>query len=180
MIEDKTLVLKSQQGDHSAFGQLVMRYSKRCFGLAIRICKQRELAEDIVQESMILAFEHIRQFKNEAKYSTWLYRIVYNQSIKALRGQKFWEDIDTQSNDPAYDSADTEWVDANENALKLALDKLKDNERLVVDLFYYQEQSIESISSITSLSISNVKVLLFRTRKKLADMISNELNLQQK
>jgi RNA polymerase sigma-70 factor (ECF subfamily) len=83
--EDEGLVLLAQQGDNSAFAQLVERHYNTCLKLATSILRDREDAEDEVQNACWKAYEHIGQFQRDAKFSTWLTRIVVNQCLMRLR-----------------------------------------------------------------------------------------------
>jgi RNA polymerase sigma-70 factor, ECF subfamily len=83
--EDEGLVLLAQQGDNAAFAQLVERHYSACLKLATSILRDREDAEDEVQNACWKAYEHIGQFQRDAKFSTWLTRIVVNQCLMRLR-----------------------------------------------------------------------------------------------
>jgi RNA polymerase sigma-70 factor (ECF subfamily) len=83
--EDEGLVILAQQGDNAAFAQLVERHYNACLKLATSILRDREDAEDEVQNACWKAYEHIGQFQRDAKFSTWLTRIVVNQCLMRLR-----------------------------------------------------------------------------------------------
>ncbi|MDZ7636941.1 MAG: sigma-70 family RNA polymerase sigma factor [Bryobacterales bacterium] len=84
-LEDSTLVDLAQEGNDNAFAELVKRYQGACFKQALSILRDRSDAEDEVQNAMWKAFQHIGQFNKEAKFSTWLTRIVVNQCLMRLR-----------------------------------------------------------------------------------------------
>ena len=86
--DDDALVVLAQQGDNGAFAQLVDRYYNGCVKLATSILRDRQDAEDEVQNACWKAFEHISQFQRDAKFSTWLTRIVVNQCLMRLRQQR--------------------------------------------------------------------------------------------
>jgi RNA polymerase sigma-70 factor, ECF subfamily len=83
--EDTPLVVASQAGDGAAFEQLVSRYDRKLFRLAYHMVRNTEDAQDVVQETFIKVFKHIGRFQAQSKFSTWLYRIVVNQSLMELR-----------------------------------------------------------------------------------------------
>lgn len=85
MATDDELVLRAQEGDGEAFSELVRRHRSACTKLAYSILRDRQDAEDEVQNAMWKAFEHIRQFQRDAKLTTWLTRIVVNQCLMRLR-----------------------------------------------------------------------------------------------
>lgn len=87
-LPDEQLVVASQQGDHAAFAELIRRHQSSCFKLALSILRDRSDAEDEVQNALWKAFEHIGQFQQDAKFSTWLTRIVVNQCLMRIRQNK--------------------------------------------------------------------------------------------
>ncbi|MCX6593947.1 MAG: sigma-70 family RNA polymerase sigma factor [Acidobacteria bacterium] len=87
-IADEELVAQAQQGDNTAFAELVRRHQTSCFKLALSILRDRSDAEDEVQNALWKAYEHISQFNQESKFSTWLTRIVVNQCLMRLRKMK--------------------------------------------------------------------------------------------
>src|SRR5579875_2009519 len=82
---DDNLVEKCRQGDQQAFGELVKRYRSPAFKVAFSIIRDQQDAEDEVQNAFWKAYQHIGQFNREAKFSTWLTRIVVNQCLMHLR-----------------------------------------------------------------------------------------------
>lgn len=159
-----------KNGNIQAFGYLVERYSKLSFSVAYNVVKNYDDANDIVQESMILAFENIQKFNMDSKFSTWLYRIVFNHALRFSKKKKFFGEIED-----VRDSEETEDVlDFQEHhfeKLANAMSSLKENERFVLELYYYHNQSVKEIATVCSISESNVKILLFRSRKKLSEFM---------
>lgn len=87
-IADEQLVAQAQGGDHTAFAELLERHRNNCMKLALSILRDRQDAEDEVQNASWKAFEHLGQFHGDAKFSTWLTRIVVNQCLMRLRQQR--------------------------------------------------------------------------------------------
>lgn len=85
---DDALVKLAQEGDDAAFAELVRRHQSACSKLAFSILRVKQDAEDEVQNAIWKAFRHIRQFQSDAKFSTWLTRIVVNQCLMQLRKAK--------------------------------------------------------------------------------------------
>jgi RNA polymerase sigma-70 factor (ECF subfamily) len=83
--EDEELVLRAQDNDDAAFGELMRRTSASSFRLAVSILRDRQEAEDEVQNSYLKAWRHVGQFQRESKFSTWISRIVVNQCLMRLR-----------------------------------------------------------------------------------------------
>src|SRR3989442_134379 len=86
--DDLNLVHASKNGDVAAFEQLVKRYDRKLFRIAQHITHNWEDAEDAVQEAFLKAFQHLGEFREDSKFSTWLIRITLNQSLMKLRKQR--------------------------------------------------------------------------------------------
>lgn len=170
---DKYYINRIQSGDTECFACLLDRYSRQVFSLIVKIVGNREDAEELAQDTFMKVFKNLSSFKGDSSFSTWIYRIAYNTAISETRKKKqeFLSIDDTMMNNVCEENvAATMESDSSEirlNKLNAALEKLLPDERAIVMLFYRNEKSIEEIAEITALSISNVKVKLFRIRKKL-------------
>ncbi len=150
-----------------AFDQLVRKYQSpvRRFFLNLT-CGDRELSDDLAQETFLKAYTHIASFKNLSSFSTWLYRIAYNEFYDYLRSRKETDDLDTAQVDFRY-SVQQEDI-GQKMDLYRALATLKDIERTCITLFYMEDQSIEKISGITGCPTGTVKSHLSRAKDKMA------------
>ena len=150
-----------------AFDQLVRKYQSpvRRFFLNLT-CGDRELSDDLAQETFLKAYTHIASFKNLSSFSTWLYRIAYNEFYDYLRSRKETDDLDTAQVDFRY-SVQQEDI-GKKMDLYRALATLKDIERTCITLFYMEDQSIEKISGITGCPTGTVKSHLSRAKDKMA------------
>src|SRR6476620_12235648 len=86
--DDLALVHASRSGDVAAFEELVKRYDRKLLRIAQHLTHNREDAQDVVQESFLKAFQHLGEFREDSKFSTWLIRITLNQSLMKLRKQQ--------------------------------------------------------------------------------------------
>jgi RNA polymerase sigma factor (sigma-70 family) len=172
-IGDKTYIEQVLAGNGNAYSHIVDRHKDKAFNLAYRICGNFEEAEEILQDSFLKAFRSLRSFKMKSSFSTWLYRIVYNTSISHVRTRKtkvlsledFPADIiDFADNDTSSEEAEKEYRNA---LINFALQKITEEERALITLFYYDEMSPEEIEDVTGISRSNLKVKLFRARRKM-------------
>lgn len=132
---ESNLLQEAITGDSNALSLLIDRYKEIAFNLALGIVKNREDAKDIVQDSFLKVLENIHKFRNESKFTTWLYRIVYNQSIGFVKRKTKLEIIDINNSKVhqyAYinDSKGKEY----ENLYKI-IDQLDDTERNLIQLF---------------------------------------------
>jgi RNA polymerase sigma-70 factor, ECF subfamily len=168
-------VQKVLAGNTAAFAVLVNRHKDMAFSIAVKIVRHREDAEEIAQDAFVKAYQSLRSFKGDSKFSTWLYRIVYNAAISHTRKRhhEFTQIDERVMSDTTEDEIleDLDRVDKESQAAMVnrAIDRLPPEESALVTLFYTEENSIEDISHITGLSVSNVKVKLHRIRKKLYD-----------
>jgi RNA polymerase sigma factor (sigma-70 family) len=164
-------------GNINAFSYLVDQHKDKAFNLAFRICGNREEAEEIAQDSFIKAYRSLKRFKMKSSFATWLYRIVYNTAISHVRikkkGMLSLEDfpvdyIDFIGNNGSEEEAEKEY---RISLLNFALQKITEEERGLISLCYFEEMSNEEISDVTGITKSNIKVKLFRARKKMLEII---------
>jgi RNA polymerase sigma-70 factor (ECF subfamily) len=160
-------------GQVSAFSYLVEKYRDMVYGLSLKMLRNTEDAEELAQDTFVKAFQSIHTYKGGAKFSTWLYRIAYNSAISFLRKRKMvFYSLDEQQlsdQDELNINNRLSEIDQEELAgsLKKALDALPEDDQVLVTLYYYEDQSIDDISKITGLTVSNVKVKIHRARKKM-------------
>lgn len=175
---DATIIDQVIAGQKSLFAQLIDRYNAMAFTLAYRILDNREDAEEVVQDAFVKAYEHLGDFRQKSKFSTWLYRIVYNTAISHARIRRpYLQEIDNRafqvpdidaSDDTVYGFTRDEAGELVRNMLKI----LPEEDRIILTLYYLNESGIDEIHAITGLSKSNIKVKLFRARRKIQDCIN--------
>lgn len=179
MIEntDQYLIEKILNGDSSAFGELVDRYQNFVFTIAIRILKITEEAEEVAQDSFIKAFDSLSTFRGDSKFSTWLYRIVYHKSldrVKMNKRQKTYEiieEITDDSLDHIENGLEFMLSEERTNMIKKCIDQLPEDDAAIISLYYFEEQSIREIAKVTDLTEDNIKIKLYRSRKKLFSLL---------
>lgn len=165
-----------KNGDAEAFSYFVEKYSDASYSLALGIVKNESEAEDIVQSSFFNAYKRLNTFRGDSKFSTWLYRIVVNESNQRLRRKKFKAD----ANHPeiteieAEKSADNPEGKERKKILRYAISQLKEKESLLIRLFYLCELSHDEISKVTGLTIANTKVILHRAKNNLKRVLESE------
>mgnify|MGYP003572878724 FL=1 len=175
---DQFYIERVLQGDSNAFAFLINRYKDMVFTLALKIVKSREDAEEVAQDSFLKAYQKLDGFKGQSKFSTWLYTIVYRSALTKVRKKKLeTTDIDSYVLDNHKDGQDFPQLEAMKNGeqqkyVRQAIDNLGETDSLLITLFYLHDNSIEEIQEITDMSQSNVKVRLFRARKRLYKELS--------
>lgn len=172
---------KVKEGDLTAFSYLVEKYKEMVYAVALKVLGSTIDAEDVAQESFIKAYQSIGGFKRESKFSTWLYTITYRSALYHKRKNKIdtrYIVVSDEANFQANSNSQIEdfKIGEQQKFIKIAVDSLPPMEGLLVTLFYIDENTIEEITSITNLSATNVKVRLFRARKKLRKKLDVLLN----
>lgn len=179
--QDIIYIKRVLEGDKDSFAFLVDKYKSMVFSLALRITKNREEAEEIAQDAFIKAYQSLKSYQGKAKFSSWLYRIVYNTGISRLRKQERGRISLDEANIP-----DSLYVEARrtheslseeerKKYLEVALDELDEDERILIILYYYEERDLDEIAEIVGITKTNTKVRLFRARKKMLVILEKYL-----
>jgi RNA polymerase sigma factor (sigma-70 family) len=172
-------IRKVLAGDVAAYSSIVSRYRDLSLTLAYNILLNHEDAEEAVQDAFVKAYLKLNTFKGEAKFSTWLYRIVLTTAINKGKKKKLplvtiEEQLHEEALSPQLDSQLGSFMLTEQRKfIQQAMLALKEDERICITLFYLQEFSVSEVEELTHYSASNIKVLLHRGRKKLL------LSLQQ-
>jgi RNA polymerase sigma factor (sigma-70 family) len=181
-LDDNHYIDRVLNGEVSAYAILVAKHKNLVFSIALKILNNREDAEEIAQDCFVKVFQALHTFERKSKFSTWLYRIVYNAAISKTRKKKLETVpmdnyvIDNYTGDEVATGLDEIDPEHQKAMIDRAMKKLTDDDNLLITLFYKGENSIEDISNITGLSMSNVKVRLHRIRKKLHDELAGMMN----
>ncbi len=152
---------------------IIDRYKDMVYTLAYRITGNHEDAEELAQDVFIKAYKSLGDFKGRSKFSTWLYSITYNASVSKIR-KKHPDYVSMDNYDNTYteiaDKGYEEQYDFDKvpvNVLKKVLDELDTVDKSLLTLYYQEDKSVRELSKITGLTESNVKVRLFRNRKRI-------------
>jgi RNA polymerase sigma-70 factor (ECF subfamily) len=178
---DNIIIHKVIAGDTNAFSALVDRYKNLVFTLALRMLKNREEAEEVSQDAFVKVYKSLTKFKGDSKFSTWIYKVTYNTCLDRLKKNKRQQNtvaIDefTEHHIKTLDNAlETMEREERKRAIKNCLELLPSEDSFLLTLYYFEEQSLEDIAKITGLSANNIKVKLFRSRKKLGTIFVQQL-----
>jgi RNA polymerase sigma-70 factor (ECF subfamily) len=173
---DDVLIAAAKSGDHVAFVELWARHSKIGFNMAYRITRNREDAEDVIQDAWLSAYVHLNTFDGRSKFSTWLTRIAINSALGILRRKRtrpetsmeisdgetwqHWEIVDETKNiEELY--ARHERVER----LRTAICRLQPTLRNVVEIHQANDRSIKEIADLAGVSVAATKSRLLRARK---------------
>lgn len=174
------------QGNRQAYATLVDKHKHMVFTVALRIVRNREDAEEIAQDAFVKAFQSLATFKQESKFSTWLYRIAYNASISKTRKKKVvtapieTDVVENYTLDEIFENLDRLEEHEQRTIIKKLFEALNPDESTLVTLYYYQDVQTEDIAGITGLSQSNVKVKLHRIRQKMHNELQKLLSVNLK
>jgi len=171
---DDSIIQQVLDGDIQAFRHLVEKYKDPSFNLSMSILKSDLTAEEAVQDAFIKVFQNLHKFRRKAAFSTWLYRIVVNESLRKIEKRKIeYNEIDENHISVSElivnpEVMDNLHVEEQKEIINDLLEKLTDSESLLLKLFYLEEKKIEEINIITGLTKNNIKVVLHRARKHFA------------
>lgn len=143
------LVARAQQGDLPAFEELVRKYQREIYNLACRLVQDPEEAKDMAQQTFLQAYVHIREFRHQSQFRTWLFRIAINQCYNFLKSKKkFGDPVDTQELVLAGgDSPEADLMEAEDRSrLYAALERLPAKQRAVLNLKLERGLSYKEIS----------------------------------
>jgi RNA polymerase sigma factor (sigma-70 family) len=173
-------------GDTGAFALLVKKHQGMAFTLALKLVKNREEAEEVAQDAFLKAYRALSTYQQKARFSTWLYRIVYTTALNHLKKKK----INTVPVDDPYldhenlaehqNQLDALTASEQKHFLSLALERLPGDDSFILTLYYLEETPIAEICQITGLTESNVKIKLFRARKRLHGILEQILKKETK
>ncbi len=179
--KDEYYIREILKGDSGSFSHLVERYNHLAFSLSMKILNQREDAEEAAQDAFIKAYNSLNFFQNGSTFKTWFFRIVYNTSISKLRTRKNTEvnieevkisDAEILETEGAVKQLDAE---DRQKYLNIGLGRLEPEERALLKMYYFDDFSMDEISVITGLTVSNVKVKIHRSRKRLLQELKSVL-----
>lgn len=177
---EKQIVKDILAGNTERFEYIARTYGRRVFALIVRIVPCREDAEELAQDTMVKVYSSLNRFRADSSLSTWIYRIAYTTALTHARRSRSPEVAVEESAlravaDEAVDSLlDSPPDTALEAALMRAIERLSPEERALITLHYFENLSLTDVARVMDMTLSNVKVKLMRTRRKLYLMITDE------
>jgi RNA polymerase sigma-70 factor (ECF subfamily) len=182
--EDALLVAAAKTRDTRAFELLVERHERKIFSTAQRITRNREDAEDVVQQSLQKAFIHLKKFEGDSLFSTWLTRIAINEALMLLRRKRGLREVPIKESSTKTESAlPLDFLDSapnpedrcldreQEQILSAALNRLRPGIRKAIELRELGELSTRETALVMGLSVSAVKGRVFHGRRKLRETL---------
>jgi RNA polymerase sigma-70 factor (ECF subfamily) len=175
-LTDNEIIESVKRGNSADFSLLVDRYKNKGFSLLRRMLKNELDAEEVLQDCFLKAYQSLSLFRQESKFSTWFYKIVYNSALSFLSSKRRKEEKELLSIDEEFDlnKFDDQIYVETENLsqyISRLIEKLPEKFSGIINMFYIDEMTLDEISKVTGLSIVNVKVILHRSRNALRELI---------
>lgn len=175
-LSDQEILDSVIRGNQADYAIIVDRYKNKAFSLLKRMLKNEQDAEETLQDCFLKAYNSLKSFKREAKFSTWFYRIVYNTALTKISSKKRKTENEMSSVDDHFDlksDYDFRTAEIKDRSILIndLVNLLPEKFATVINLYYLNEMSCEEISKIMKISVSNVKVILHRSRNALKDII---------
>ncbi len=179
--QESAWIAASRQGDPQAFNRLVLKWEKAVFNLALRMLGDREEAAEAAQDIFLSAYRNIRAFRQDARFSTWLYRIAANHCISRIRRRPPGIHISLEDERAAAlpvaqlavpEPQDAELLRFEERQrVRRALSALPADQRAVVELKFFQDRTFEEIAAILETPLSTIKSRLYTGLELLKDRL---------
>jgi RNA polymerase sigma-70 factor, ECF subfamily len=173
-VSDEKLIKQIAQGNKLAMRALFARHRVRVYRFVLRILRDSALAEDVVSEAFIDAWQHADRFQGRSSVSTWLLGIARHKALSACQ-RRPGESLDCEMALNAVDPADNPEVELGRkdtaSIIRRCLSALSPEHAEIIDLVYYQEKSIKEIAEILGIPDSTVKTRMFYARKRLAALV---------
>jgi RNA polymerase sigma-70 factor, ECF subfamily len=178
---DTALVRRARDGEFGAFEQLFERYRTLAYRFAYQMVPRRDDAEDIVQEAFVRAYQNLHRYRDEAKFSTWLLRIISNLCTdqarmyhrrQALEQQEAAGALEWMTIGDVEDPIHNLELDRRKVALRKALDALPIHHKTVIVLRDIEERDYNDIAGILGCTVGGAKLRVLRARRALRDRVA--------
>jgi RNA polymerase sigma-70 factor, ECF subfamily len=181
--DEQRLVRLSRRGDQSAFAELVETHQAVVFGTVLRLVHDREVAADVSNRAFYRAYEHLDSFDENRQLRPWLVRIAAHEALNELRSRRRdaahtiggeAAEIELERMRGGPDPADLLPRHERNAAIRAAIDRLPEAQRVVVVLRYFADLSYADIAETTQQTVNNVGVILLRARDRLRRELETE------
>jgi RNA polymerase sigma-70 factor (ECF subfamily) len=175
-LSDFEIIESIKRGNAGDYALLVNRYKDKAFSMLRRMLKNDMDAEEALQDSFLKAFKSLDNFRSDAKFATWFYRIVYNTALSVLSSKRKKDEKNLVSMEDELNlSAGEEKIYAESGNVSEFINKLIEElppkYSAVLNMFYMDGMTHDEISQATGFSLVNIKIILHRSRNALRDVI---------
>ena len=180
-VNDQRYISLVKEGDKNAFVAFVDRYKDMVFTLSLKMLKDRQEAEEVSQDSFLKVYKSLDRYKGESKFSTWIYKVAFNTCLDRIKKNKRLQalanisEIDKQETTPLINGLDLIEEKERKQLIQDCMQELEAEDGFLLTLYYFEEQSLEEIAKIIGITSNNVKIRLYRSRKKLASLLKAHL-----
>ena len=172
---DRALIKAIAGGDAKALERLFARNQTRVFRYLTRVVRNEAVAEELMNEVFLSVWQGAARYEGRSEPATWLISIAHNKAVSSLRKRREVSGIDEDTSAQIEDDADTPEVTSQKNdkaaQMRAAMQGLSSEHREILDLVYYQEQSISEVAEILGIPEATVKTRMFYARKKLSGLL---------
>ena len=173
--EENELIDQILAGRQEMYARLVDQYKSYAFTIALKILNNKPEAEEAAQDAFIKAFQHLKSFSRRARFTTWLYRIVFNTAVSYKRKNRhIMSSIENHDKGAHNEEFALERHDKSV-FLALAMEKLNEADRMAIQLYYIKEFSLEEVAEMMGQRMNTLKVRVHRARQRLADELTRIL-----
>jgi RNA polymerase sigma-70 factor (ECF subfamily) len=167
---ERALLARIAQQDSAAMKELYLLYHRRLARFLMRLTSRYDLAEEIINDTFWVVWQHAGDFRGASRVSTWILGIAYRRGLKTLRyagpaPMEFDVEAEAASDEPAQQEELNEWLD-------VALRRLPLEQRMAIELAYHVGHSCEEIASIMQCPVNTVKTRMFHARRKLKNLLT--------
>jgi RNA polymerase sigma factor (sigma-70 family) len=168
--EENDLIDRILAGKEDQYARLVDQYKSYAFTIALKVLDNRSDAEEAAQDAFIKAFHYLKGFNRQARFSTWLYRIVFNTAISYKRKNRHVL-ASIEHHDRAREENSSLERDDKQLFVGQAMEQLNEADRLAIQLYYIKEFSLEEVAELMGQNMNTLKVRIHRARQRLADAL---------
>jgi len=191
------IIGRLKKGDQQALKEVIGLYQDYVFTIALQIVKKKEMAEEVTQDVFVKVYQKINSYEYKAKFSTWLFTIVYRTALNYLEKKRILvtasdfampdtDEVSIESVQHKY-SVDSGWQKteialesdhSQQQIIYKAIDTLDMKQGVVITLFYLKEFSVNEIADIMQISVNTVKTHLFRGRENLKKTLLKDYSVE--
>jgi RNA polymerase sigma-70 factor (ECF subfamily) len=164
------LIRRVSLRDRGALRELYLLYHRRLSRFLMRITQRQDLAEEIINDTLLVVWNSAERFRGDSRVSTWIVGIAYRRALKSVRKRRSFELVELEASDNLIGVDNLQACETQE-WIGEALEELPIEQRMCLELAYVLGHSCEEIASITSCPVNTVKTRLFHARRKLSVLL---------
>ena len=173
--EERALLKAIAAGDAKSLERLFARAQTRVFRFLVRVVKRQEIAEELLNEVFLSVWQNAHRYEGRSEPLTWVLSIAHNKAMSALRKKTEVLGIADEAARDLVAEEDTPDVAAQKHdksaKIRACIGELSADHRTILDLVYYQEQSVAEVAAVLGIPEATVKTRMFYARKKLSELL---------